>query len=176
MKHIPLLLTAAAVLSLSAFAQQTPPKTHLKVGDTAPDFTLTATDRSKISLADFRGKNTVVLAFFPAAFTGGCTAEMKSYHADIAKFEAAGAKVFGISTDNTPSQAYWATEVLKVNVPMLSDFHKKTSEAYGVLMPSGVANRTTFVVDPAGKIQYIEEGKAAIDPTGAATACSRLKK
>ena len=59
---------------------------------------------------------------------------------------------------------------------MLSDLRKKTTETYGVLLPSGEANRTTFVVDPDGKIQYIEEGKAAVDPTGAATACSRLKK
>jgi peroxiredoxin len=176
MKKISLLLATAAVLTLQAQGPQTPPKTHLKVGDSAPDFTLSSTHGGKVSLADFRGKSTVVLAFFPAAFTGGCTTEMKSYHADIAKFEGMGAKVFGISTDNLPSQSYWAKEVLKVEVPLLSDFSKKTAETYGVLLPSGVANRTTFVVDSAGKIQYIEEGKAAVDPTGAATACSRLKK
>ena len=174
MKRVLLVLATAAAFVLQA--QAPPPKTHLKVGDSAPDFSLTSTKGGKVSLSEFKGKNTVVLAFFPAAFTGGCTTEMKSYHADIEKFEGMGAKVFGISTDNTPSQSYWAKEVLKVEVPMLSDFSKKTAEAYGILMPSGVANRTTFVVDPDGKIQYIEEGKAAVDPTGAATACSRLKK
>ena len=60
-----------AVLSAGLFAQTTPPKTHLKVGDMAPDFTLTATNGQKIKLSDFRGKKAVVLAFFPAAFTGG---------------------------------------------------------------------------------------------------------
>jgi peroxiredoxin len=169
-----LLIAAAAALALNA--QAPPSKTHLKVGDTAPDFTLNSTKGGKVSLSEFKGKSTVVLAFFPAAFTGGCTKEMQSYHADIAKFEGMGAKVFGISTDNTPSQKYWATEVLKVDVPLLSDFSKKTSETYGVLQSSGVANRSTFVVDPDGKIQYIEQGTTAVDPTGAATACSRLKK
>ena len=63
-----------ATLGLSGlFAQapQTPPKTHLKVGDEAPDFTLPSTAGGQVKLSDFRGKNTVVLAFFPAAFTGG---------------------------------------------------------------------------------------------------------
>ena len=63
------LLTAA--LSVTLNGQITPPKTSLKVGDMAPDFTLTATNGQKVKLSDFRGKNTVVLAFFPAAFTGG---------------------------------------------------------------------------------------------------------
>jgi peroxiredoxin len=101
---------------------------------------------------------------------------MKAYQADIAKFEAAGAKVFGISTDNGPSQSHWAKEVLKTDVPILSDFMRKTAEAYGVLNPaSGVANRSTFVIDSAGKITHIEEGNTAIDPTAALTACSRSK-
>ena len=64
------LLTAAAAVTLSA-QPMAPPKTNLKVGDMAPDFTLNATTGGKIKLSDFRGKKTVVLAFFPAAFTGG---------------------------------------------------------------------------------------------------------
>jgi peroxiredoxin len=65
-------LVLSAALAATVFAQQiTPPKTNLKVGDMAPDFTLTATNGQKVKLSDFRGKNTVVLAFFPAAFTGG---------------------------------------------------------------------------------------------------------
>jgi peroxiredoxin len=55
----------------AAPAKVQPPKTNLKVGDTAPDFTLPATDNSRVTLSSFRGKNNVVLAFFPAAFTGG---------------------------------------------------------------------------------------------------------
>jgi alkyl hydroperoxide reductase subunit AhpC len=60
---------------------------------------------------------------------------------------------------------------------MASDFQRKVSEQYGVLMPDrGIANRTTFVIDRHGKIQHINQGNAAVDISGAATACSRLKK
>ncbi len=62
---------SAAVSAILMAQNLTPPKTTLKVGDMAPDFTLTATTGQKVHLADFRGKNAVVLAFFPAAFTGG---------------------------------------------------------------------------------------------------------
>jgi peroxiredoxin len=65
-------LLLAAVVTTALCAQNTPPpKTHLKVGDTAPDFTLRGTNGQNIKLSDFRGKKAVVLAFFPAAFTGG---------------------------------------------------------------------------------------------------------
>jgi cytochrome oxidase Cu insertion factor (SCO1/SenC/PrrC family) len=61
-----------ALMATGLFAQgQPPPKTHLKEGDMAPDFNLTATTGGKVKLSDFRGKSNVVLAFFPAAFTGG---------------------------------------------------------------------------------------------------------
>ena len=61
----------AAGISAALSAQTAPPKTNLKVGDTAPDFTLPATNGQKVTLSSFRGKKIVVLAFFPAAFTGG---------------------------------------------------------------------------------------------------------
>ncbi len=98
---------------------------------------------------------------------------MKAYQADIAKFTEAGAKVFGISTDNLPSLAHWAKEVLKTDVPILSDFSRKTAEAFGVLGPQGMASRTTFVIDSDGKIIHIDESAAALDPATALTACSR---
>ena len=101
---------------------------------------------------------------------------MLAYQAGIAKFEVIDTQVFGISTDNVPSQREFA-EKLKLTFPLLSDFaRREVSKQYGVLMADrGIANRATFVVDPEGKIQHIEEGSAAIDPTGAETACSRLK-
>jgi peroxiredoxin len=70
MSHVALLGTLVAA-GLLAQAPQAPPKTHLKIGDTAPDFTLPATEGNPVKLSDFRGKKTVILAFFPAAFTGG---------------------------------------------------------------------------------------------------------
>ena len=92
----------------------------------------------------------------------------------MSKFDASESKVFGISTDNTPSQKEFAAKT-NIQFPLLSDFAKReVSAAYGVLMPeNGMANRSTFVVDKEGKIVYIEQGNTAIDPTGADTACSR---
>ncbi len=92
----------------------------------------------------------------------------------MSKFEASETKVFGISTDNTPSQKEFAAKN-SLQFPLLSDFAKReVSAAYGVLMPeNGMANRSTFVVDKEGKITYIEQGSSAMDPTGAETACSR---
>ncbi len=85
-------------------------------------------------------------------------------------------QVLGISTDNAPTLRHWAEE-LKATFPLLSDFMRKTAAAYGVLMPErGIANRTTFVIGLDGRIEHIEEGSAAIDPTGAETACKRVRK
>lgn len=167
-----LVLAAAPVLMAQA-----PPKTHLKVGDMAPDFTLPSTAGKPVTLSDFRGKKNVVLAFYPAAFTGGCTKEMTSYGANLAKFEGMETQVFGVSTDNSPSQRVFA-EQTGAKFPMLSDFlQRKVSKDYGVLMEGrGLANRATFVIDKEGKIAHIEEGQAAIDISGAEMACSRLKK
>jgi len=98
---------------------------------------------------------------------------MLAYQSGIAKFE--GAQVFGISTDSPFSQKEFADK-LKLTFPLLSDFSKRqVAEEYGVLMKDyGFANRATFVIDKEGRIQHIEEGNTAIDPTGAETACSRI--
>ena len=69
--------------------------------------------------------------------------------------------------------AHWAKE-LNAEFPLLSDHDRKISTEYGVLAPSGYANRATFVVDMDGKIAYVEEGQPALDPTTVADACSRL--
>jgi peroxiredoxin len=100
---------------------------------------------------------------------------MQAYQAGIAKFEGAETKVFGVSTDNTPSQRVFAQQN-NLAFPLLSDFAKRqVAAAYGVLATeAGVANRATFVIDKEGKISYIEEGNSAIDISGAADACSRL--
>ena len=119
----------------------------------------------------------MVLAFYPAAFTGGCTKEMQAYQLNLDKFSTNETEVFGVSTDNTPSQREFGKD-LNVTFSMLSDFAtRQVSKDYWVLMPDrGIANRATFVIDKEGRIQHIEEGSAAIDITGAATACSRLSK
>ena len=83
------------LLSLAAcFAFAQPEPTHLKVGDEAPDFDLKGSDGKAYKLSTFAGKNPVVLAFFPAAFTGGCTKEMTGYQTNLAKFTGMEVKVF----------------------------------------------------------------------------------
>ena len=100
---------------------------------------------------------------------------MLAYQAGIAHFDGAETQVFGISTDNIPSQKEFADK-LKLTFPLLSDFSKRQVSAdYGVLFTDrGFANRATFVIDKEGKIQHIEEGNTAIDPNGAETACVRI--
>jgi peroxiredoxin len=167
----------SAALATSLMAQPAaPPKTPLKVGDMAPDFELPSTQGGKVKLSSFRGKKNVVVAFYPAAFTGGCTKEMSAFQANFTKFDGIDTMVFGISTDNTPSQIEFGKKLGVSSFAMLSDFATRhTAEAYGVLMPDrGIANRATFVVDKDGKITYIEEGSSAVDITNTADACSRL--
>jgi peroxiredoxin len=100
---------------------------------------------------------------------------MLAYQSGIAKFEGVGTRVFGISADNIPSLNAFS-EKLHLKFPLLSDFtDRKVIAAYGILLPGrGMANRATFVIDKEGRIQHIEEGSVAIDPTGAETACLRL--
>ena len=100
---------------------------------------------------------------------------MLAYQAGIAKFDGADTQVFGVSEDFTPSQKEFADKN-KLTFALLSDFSKrKVAQDYGVLIADlGIANRATFVIDKEGKIQYIEEGKTAVDSSGAEAACSRL--
>lgn len=165
-----LFVALALAISVPAMAE-----THLKVGDKAPNFTLPSTHGDSVELASLQGKGNVVLAFYPAAFTGGCTKEMQAYQFNIDKFTGTKTTVFGVSTDNTPSQRKFSEE-LGVKFAMLSDFRDRSvSKTYGVLNEErGVDNRTTFVIDSKGIIQHVEEGSSAVDVMAAANACSRL--
>lgn len=98
---------------------------------------------------------------------------MQAYQLGASKFDANDTVVFGVSTDNTPSQKVFA-EQLSLSFPLLSDFAKrKVSQDYGVLIPDrGMDNRVSFVIDKEGKITYMEQGKLVIDGTD--DACSRL--
>ena len=91
------------------------------------------------------------------------------------KFQETGAKVFGISTDNSPSQKAFAAQ-LGLSFPLLSDFlDRKVSKDYGIYIEKyGIANRVTFVIDSAGKIDTIESGGDAIKMLKTPDACSRL--
>ena len=149
-------------------------KGSLKVGDQAPDFTLTDQNGAIVKMSDFLGKKNVVLAFYIKAFTSGWTKELKAYQADIAKFEQAGTQVIGISVDSQARNKVFA-EQLGVKFPILSDEQKTVSREYGVLIPLiKLASRTTFVIDKQGVIQSIQKGGLAIDPENAQQACNQM--
>lgn len=101
---------------------------------------------------------------------------MKAYQDGIAKLTDADSQVLGLSVDTIERNARFAKN-LSLQFPLLSDEHLKASQDYGVLNPqTQFANRATFVVDKQGIIQHIEEGNGAVDPTGAISMCSTLKK
>ncbi|MBI1749619.1 MAG: peroxiredoxin family protein [Acidobacteria bacterium] len=101
---------------------------------------------------------------------------MKAYQDGIAKFEQADTQVFGISVDEPAANKKFADET-GATFPLLSDTSKQVTKAYGILNEQyQFSNRTTFIVDKKGVIQYIEEGRTVIDPTGAVTLCTGLKK
>ncbi len=139
----------------------------VKVGEKAPNFKLRATDKSEVSLEDFKGKNVVVL-FFPLAFTGVCTTELCSMRDDIGTYEDLDAQVLAISVDSLFTLEQYKKQE-NYNFPLLSDFNKTTSRAYGsyyedfVLDMKGVSKRSAFVIDKEGLIQYAEVLDAASD-------------
>jgi len=128
----------------------------LKVGDDAPDFTLTAQTGEKITLSQYRGQKNVVLAFFPFAFSSTCSAQMPSYQAELERFNSYDTQVLGISMDARHSLVAWAKQ-LDINYPLLSDFYPQgnVTDLYGARHPAGMAERALFVVDKTGKIVWI---------------------
>jgi len=128
------------------------------VGDMAPDFTLTAQDKSKVTLSDMRGER-VILAFYPAAFTGVCTTEMCTFSEGMASLGGSGVKALGISVDAPFSNGAFA-EKNGISFPLLSDVHRETINAYGVALNDfviggyTVAQRSVFVVEADGTIGY----------------------
>ncbi len=136
----------------------------LPVGSKAPDFSLKSKQGESIAdvkLADYLGKSSVVLLFFPLAFTGVCTAEMCDVTAGLGAFEALNAKVIAISVDSPFAQAAWAAKE-HITLTLASDLNKTTSTAYGTLLPDlagfGAASaRAAFVIDKEGVIQYSEQ-------------------
>ena len=129
----------------------------LKVGDKAPEFSLPGSDGKTYTLADFKGKQAVVLAWFPKAFTGGCTKECKSIHADSDKLKPLGVAYFTASVDTAEQNEKFAKS-LELDYPILSDPDKKVAEAYGVVHGERkVAERWTFYIDKDGIIRGIDK-------------------
>ena len=129
---------------------------ELKVGDAAPDFTLKASDGKTYKLSEFKGKQAVVLAWFPKAFTSGCTIECKSLaeHGDLIKKYKA--QYFMISVDALDENIKFA-QAEHADFPLLSDPSKDTAKAYGVLNLMRFANRWTFYIGADGRITAIDQ-------------------
>lgn len=132
----------------------------VQTAQAAPDFTLFSSDKEPVTLSAQRGSK-VVLLFFPAAFTSVCTAELCSVRDNLKMYEDLNAKVFGISVDSPFTLAKYKEEQ-NLNFPLLSDFNKTASKAYGCLYDTfafgmeGVSKRAAFVIDEEGKLIYAE--------------------
>lgn len=132
----------------------------LKIGDKAPEFTLRASDTTEASLSDYKGQAVIVL-FFPLAFTNTCTKELCFVRDNLKEYEKLGCKVIAISVDSPFSLArYKDAETL--NFPLLSDFNKEVSRAYGALYEDfildmkGVSKRAVFLIDRNDIIRHVE--------------------
>ncbi len=124
------------------------------VGEVAPDFTLASTAGETVTLSSFRGKQNVLLAFFPLAFTSTCTSEMCAFGDDYAEFTGHDVVVLPISVDATPSLKEFKAKY-EMPVDLLSDFKREAAIAYGVLIPEKFfANRAYFLVDKEGVIRW----------------------
>ena len=129
------------------------------VGSKAPDFTLTNQDRQPVKLSDQRGKP-VVLAFFPAAFSGVCTKELCTFRDSMAQLNKASAQVYGISVDTFFTLKAFQDQQ-HYNFPLLSDFNKQVIRDYGVYNEDmiglkGIAKRAVFVLDKEGVVRHKE--------------------
>ena len=129
------------------------------VGTPAPDFTLMDQDRQPVTLASTRGRP-VVLAFFPAAYSGTCIKELCTFRDSLARLNAANALVLGISVDTFFAlKAFQADQ--RLTFPLLSDFNKDVIRLYGVFNEDmiglkGIAKRAVFVLDKAGVVRHRE--------------------
>lgn len=132
----------------------------LTIGQAAPEFALYDTDKNKVNLSDYRGK-TVLLLFFPQAFTSTCTKELCAVRDDIGRYSNTKAEVIGISVDSVFTLKKYK-EDQQYNFPLLSDFNKEVSALYDslyeewILDMKGVSKRAAFIVDKNGILTYAE--------------------
>lgn len=163
MRRLSFLLMLSLLLGLLAPAYADEPAAALpQVGQKAPDFRLQDQNGKWHTPADHQG-HWVVLYFYPKDFTPGCTTEVCAFRDDVAKLRQQGADVLGVSLDDVKSHADFAAKY-HVPFPLLSDADSKTAQAYGVLaskMGFKYARRTTFLIDPQGRIAKVYQD---VDP------------
>ena len=159
MKSINFLGIAGLVLGFATVAFAQAPAIELKVGDKAPNFTLQGSDGKTYNLADFAGKKAVVVAWFPAAFTKGCTIECKNLAMNGDKIRQYDVAYFMASTDPIEKNTDFA-KAQEADFPLLSDPGKEVATAYGVLNARGMASRWTFYIGKDGNILAIDKAVA----------------
>ena len=129
------------------------------LGTLAPDFELPlAPGEAPLRLSDYRGQRSVVLLFFPLAFSGTCTRELSGLRDNFVAWESAGVSLLGISVDSPYANQFFAEEC-RLPFPILSDFNRDAVDSYGVRNDDfmglrGVAHRSVFVVDREGVLRY----------------------
>lgn len=125
-----------------------------EVGQSAPDFRLRGPGGQTVTLSEYRGHKNVVLVFYPLAFSGVCSHQLPLVEKDLPRFAEHDAVVFGISVDSHFANTEFAHK-LRLSFPLLSDFKRETSQAYGVLIPgAGYSGRALFVIDKQGRIAH----------------------
>jgi peroxiredoxin len=127
-----------------------------QIGQAAPDFTLRDQQGKRVSLSDYRGIKSVVLVFYPFAFSGICTGELCEIRDNLGDFESDDVQVLAISCDHMYTQRAWS-DVEGYFFPMLSDYwpHGGVAQAYGVFEQSGgFAIRGTFLIDRDGVVRW----------------------
>ena len=146
---------AATGLANVALGRVEPAAAQLREGDEAPDFTLPASDGRTYKLSDYRGRQAVVIAWFPKAFTPGCTAECRSLGASHDELRRLPVQYFAASVDSVRTNVEFA-ESLNLPYPILSDETCATARAYGVLTASGFPSRRTFYIGRDGRVLYVD--------------------
>ncbi|WP_326552580.1 peroxiredoxin [Micromonospora sp. NBC_01813] len=130
----------------------------VEVGTQAPEFTLKDQNNQEVRLADFRGKQAVLLIFYPLAFTGTCQGELQEVRDNLEVYVNDDVQTLTVSVDSVYSHKIWA-EQEGFQFPLLADFwpHGAVAQAYGVFNETaGIANRGTFVIDKAGVVRFAE--------------------
>jgi peroxiredoxin len=132
----------------------------LRLGQKVPEFSLPDADRKMRSLSEFTKQGTVILAFFPFAFSGVCDKEMCAFRDGFQTIQEAGARLVGVSVDSSFSLKAFA-QTYNLQFPLLSDFNRKVTKLYGVLQDpwvalgyKGVAKRSVMVIDSRGMLRY----------------------
>jgi peroxiredoxin Q/BCP len=137
----------------------------LRVGQEAPDFELQDERENTVRLQDFRGKQGVVLMFYPADLTPGCTAQLCTARDDYDRYQAAGVAVFGVNPGSAAKHQQFV-EKHGLRTPLLLDDGAQVSRAYDALMPIpllNIVNRTVAGIDRDGKISFYQRGMPSTD-------------